>query len=93
MTGIAAPICIIALASILSACKMPERDPNDIGAIRSKRDMDAYNATVSSEGQKLTCTREQVIGTNFRQYVCITNAQLERQREATQGNLDNLGLQ
>ena len=40
--------------------------------------MDAYNATVSGENNKLVCTRERVIGSNIRQFVCMTVAQRER---------------
>jgi hypothetical protein len=38
----------------------------------SPRGTDAYNATVSSAGERIICEREKVIGSNIRQLVCLT---------------------
>ena len=64
-------------------------EDDGIARIRNQRDVDAYNATVSSEGQKLTCTREFVIGTNFREFICMTVAQRERMRRDSQSAVDD----
>lgn len=66
----------VSLALLFSACAAPEND--GIPRIRSQRDVEAYNATVSDPGQKLVCVREVMIGTNFRPYVCLTVAQHEQ---------------
>lgn len=58
--------------------------------IRSQGDVDAYNATVSSEGQKLVCSREVVLGTNMRQFVCMTVAQRDRIQRDAQDNVSTL---
>ena len=75
-------ILLLVLAGSLGGCVMPEDD--GIPRIRNQRDVDAYNATVSSPGQKLECTREVVMGTNFREYVCLTVAQKERMAQQAQ---------
>ena len=46
--------------------------------IRSQADVERYNATVSSEGEKLVCERERVVGSNLPQFVCMTVNQRER---------------
>ena len=83
------PVAVICLAILLIGCEnLYEND--DIDRIRNQRDVDAYNATVSSEGEKLTCLREVVIGTNFREYVCMTVAQRERRRRESQAAIEIL---
>lgn len=49
--------------------------------IRTQRDVDTYNAAVSSESDMLVCSREFVIGSNIRQFLCMTVAQRDRLRE------------
>ena len=52
--------------------------------IRTSADVERYNATVSSEGEKLVCSRERVLGSNLPQFVCMTKNQQERlAREAS----------
>lgn len=72
-------VAVICLAMLLVGCENMYED-DGIARIRNQRDVEAYNATVSSEGEKLTCRREVVLGTNFREYICITVAQRERMR-------------
>ncbi len=82
-------VAVICLAILLIGCEnLYEND--DIDRIRNQRDVDAYNATVSSEGEKLTCLREVVIGTNFREYICMTVARRERIRQEAQAAIDDL---
>lgn len=78
---------VICLAILLLGCENMYED-DGIARIRNQRDVDAYNATVSSEGQKLTCTREFVIGTNFREFICMTVAQRERMRRDAQDAIE-----
>ena len=73
-------VAVICLAILLIGCENMYED-DGIARIRNQRDVDAYNATVSSEGEKLTCSREFVIGTNFREFICMTVAQRERMRQ------------
>lgn len=73
-------VAVICLAMLLIGCENMYED-DGIPRIRNQRDVDAYNATVSSEGEKLTCSREFVIGTNFREFICMTVAQRERMRQ------------
>ena len=72
-------VAVICLAMLLVGCENMYED-DGIARIRNQRDVEAYNATVSSEGEKLTCRREVVLGTNFREYICITVAQRESMR-------------
>lgn len=73
-------VVLISLAGLLIGCENMYPEDDGIPRIRSQRDVDAYNATVSSEGEKLVCSRESVIGSNVRQFVCLTVAQAERSR-------------
>ncbi len=76
-------ITAISLAVLLMGCENLYQEDGGIERIRSQRDVDEYNATVSSESQKLVCTREVVVGTHFRNFVCLTVAQRNRlSREA-----------
>ena len=68
------PLSLLALAAALTACE-GLYDDDGIPAIRTQADVAAYNATVVAENDKLVCSREQVIGTNIRQFVCLTVAQ------------------
>lgn len=62
---------------ILSGCESLYED-DGIPRLRTQADVDAYNATVSSESEKLVCEREFLLGSNLRQFVCMTIAQRER---------------
>ena len=55
---------------ILSGCE--STDDDGIPRIRSQRDADAYNATVSSSGERIICERERVIGSNTVSYTHLT---------------------
>lgn len=80
---------LICLAALLIGCENMYED-DGIPRIPNLRDVDAYNATVSSEGEKLTCRREVVIGTNFREFICMTVAQRERMRQDAQSAIEIL---
>ena len=82
-------VAIICLAILLMGCESMYKD-DGIPRIRTQRDVEAYNATVSSESEKLTCRREAVIGSNFREFVCMTIAQRERMRQDAQAALEIL---
>tara|TARA_Y100000746_G_scaffold185615_1_gene164217 strand:- start:1387 stop:1662 length:276 start_codon:yes stop_codon:yes gene_type:complete len=87
-------LILIALVGLLvSACEsLYENNDDGIPRIRSQRDVEAYNETVSSEGEKLVCERERVIGSNIRQWVCLTIAQRDAlQRQAQDQNEALLG--
>lgn len=58
--------------------------------IRSQADVDRYNATVTSEGQKLVCERERVLGSNLPQFVCMTVAQRERLAQEASDTIQSL---
>ncbi|PCH61459.1 MAG: hypothetical protein COC19_04695 [SAR86 cluster bacterium] len=79
---------LLGLSLLISSCVVPDDD--GIGRIRSQRDVDAYNATVSSPGQKLVCSREKVLGTNFREFVCITVAYRDSMSRQARNDLENL---
>ena len=87
-------LILIALVGLpVTACEsLYENNDDGIPRIRSQRDVEAYNETVSSEGEKLVCERERVIGSNIRQWVCLTIAQRDSlQRQAQDQNEALLG--
>ena len=87
-------LILIALVGLLvSACEsLYENKDDGIPRIRSQRDVEAYNETVSSEGEKLVCERERVIGSSIRQWVCLTIAQRDAlQRQVQDQNEALLG--
>ena len=86
-------ILVASVGLLVSACEsLYENSDDGIPRIRSQRDVDAYNETVSSEGEKLVCERERVIGSNIRQWVCLTIAQLDAlQRQEQDQNEASLG--
>ena len=84
-------IAVIGLMLTLSACESLYQD-DGIPRIRSQRDADAYNATVSSESQKLVCAREAVLGSNIREFVCMTVAQRDRLAQEAREAVDQSGL-
>ena len=82
------PILLFFLA-ILAGCENLYQNEG-ISRINSQRDVDAYNATVSAESDMLVCTREQVLGSNIREFVCLTVAHRERLRQAAVEDLEFL---
>lgn len=79
-------IVLLGLMVLLTGCEwwQAQYDKGDgMPTIRSQEDVDAYNATVSSESEKLVCERERIVGSNFPQWICMTVAQ--RDRMALQG--------
>ena len=80
-------LAVLCLAIPLIACESMYVD-DGIPRIRSQKDVDEYNATVSSNGEKLVCTRERVVGSNFRQYFCMTQNQRDRLATQTREDLD-----
>ena len=70
-------LTVFALAAALTSCENLY-DDGGIPRIRSQRQVDAYNATVSSESQKLVCSRERPLGSIIPEFVCMTVAQQER---------------
>ena len=86
-------IMISLLGILITGCESLYEDNDDgIPRIRSQRDVEAYNETVSSEGEKLVCERERVIGSSIRQWVCLTIAQRDAlQRQAQDQNEALLG--
>ncbi|MDG2422326.1 MAG: hypothetical protein P8N40_11560 [Gammaproteobacteria bacterium] len=84
-------IIMILLAFLLPGCEsLYEANDDGIPRIRSQRDVDAYNATVSSEDEKLICERERVIGSNIRQWVCLTVAQRDQLARQGQEAVENV---
>ena len=83
-------VLLIGLATLLVACESLYED-DGIPRIRSQRDADAYNATVSGDSQKLVCARESVLGSNLRQFVCMTVAQRERLAQQARENVETFG--
>ena len=74
-------IILLGAGLLLSGCEWWEAQYDDgagIPEIRSQADVDAYNATVSSESEQLVCDRERVICSNIRRWVCLTQAQRDR---------------
>ena len=66
---------LIAIFGLVSAC-VPVSESNR--PIRTQKDVDRYNATITNERDKLVCDRERVVGSNLPQFVCMTVAQRER---------------
>ncbi len=83
-------ITVFGLAALLAGCENMYPDDGGIPRIRTQRQVNAYNATVSSESEKLICTREFVVGSNLRQFVCMTVAQRDRMALETREVLDAL---
>ena len=82
-------VALIWLSILLIGCENMYED-DGIPRIRNQRDVNAYNATVSSESEKLICTRQLVLGTNFREFVCMTVAQRDRIRQDAQDAIEIL---
>ena len=83
-------LAVIFLAATLIGCEsMYEQD--GIPRIRSQRQVDAYNETVSSEGEKLVCTKERPTGSNISQFICMTQNQQDRIAVQSQQAIQDVG--
>lgn len=71
-------IAVLALAATLVGCESLYEQSGDISRIRSQRQVDVYNETVSSEGEKLVCTKEKPLGSNISRFTCMTRNQQDR---------------
>ena len=73
-------ISMLTLVFLLSGCEwwLAQYDDGGIPRISSQAQADAYNATVSSTSEMLVCAREAVIGSNLREFVCMTVAQRDQ---------------
>ena len=65
-------------------------DDGGIPRIGSQRQVDAYNATVSAENDKLVCTREKPTTSNIRRFVCMTVGQQQRLAETSQREVEEI---
>ena len=65
-------------------------DDGGIPRIRSQKQVDAYNATVSADNDKLVCTRERTTTSNIRQFVCMTVGQQQRITETSQREVEEV---
>lgn len=80
-------ISLISVLVFLSACvRVSDADR----PIRSQADVERYNANVSSEGEKLVCERERVLGSNLPQFVCMTINQRERLARSASDTLNEI---
>ncbi|MEX0618374.1 MAG: hypothetical protein WDZ76_01680 [Pseudohongiellaceae bacterium] len=84
-----AVLAVVCFSVLQLGCQSLYED-DGISQIRTRADVAAYNAGVSSESEKLVCTREFVVGSNIRQYVCLTAAQRERLARQAQADLEYL---
>lgn len=80
---------MVSLAALLIGCENMYQD-DGIPRIRTQSQVDAYNATVSSAGEKLVCSREQVTGSNLRRFVCNTVDQRERMAQNAQNTIEEI---
>lgn len=83
-------LVVLALAAALIGCESLYED-GGIPRIRSQKQVDAYNATVSSEGEKLVCRKEKPLGSNISQFVCMTIDQRDRLAMQGQQQIQDIG--
>jgi hypothetical protein len=83
-------LAVLILAATLVGCESMYED-DGIPRIRSQKQVDAYNATVSSEGEKLVCTRERPLGSNIPQFNCMTLNQRDRLATQSQQTFQDIG--
>ncbi len=81
---------ILGLALALVGCESMYENSGGIERIRSQRQVDAYNATVSSEGEKLVCTKEKPLGSNISQFNCVTQNQRDRLAQQSQQTINDI---
>ena len=84
-------LAVLILAVVLVGCESLY-DTEGIPRIRSQRQVDAYNETVSSEGEKLVCTKERPTGSNISQFICMTQNQQDRIAVQSQQAIRDVGL-
>ena len=84
-------LAVLILAVVLVGCESLY-DTEDIPRIRSQRQVDAYNATVSSEGENLVCAKERPLGSNISQFICMTQNQQDRIAVQSQQAIQDIGL-
>ena len=77
------PLSLLALVVALTACESLYED-DGIPRIRTQADVNAYNANVVADSDKLVCSRERIIGTNIPQFICMTVRQRVRMQEEAQ---------
>ena len=65
-------------------------DNSGIPRITSQRQVEAYNATVSSEGEKLVCSRERSTTSNISRCTCMTFDQKERLALQAREEIDSI---
>tara|TARA_R110002073_G_scaffold320393_1_gene495838 strand:- start:788 stop:1075 length:288 start_codon:yes stop_codon:yes gene_type:complete len=82
-------VTVLTLAATLVGCESLY-DNGGIEDIRSQRQVDAYNLTVSSESEKLVCTRERPLGSNIPRFSCMTVAQRDRMAQESRDDLNIL---
>lgn len=83
-------LAVLILAVTLVGCEgLYEVD--DIQSIRSQRQVDAYNANVSSEGEKLVCSKEKPLGSNIARFSCMTLNQRDRMAAQSQQAVQDVG--
>ena len=83
-------LAVLILAAVLVGCESLY-DTEDIPRIRSQRQVDAYNETVSSAGEKLVCSKERPLGSNISQFVCMTQNQQDRIAVQSQQAIRDVG--
>ncbi len=81
---------VMGMAVMLFGCESLY-EPSSIDSIRSQRQVEAYNATVSAEEDKLVCTREKPLGSNIPRFFCVTVAQRDRMSREAQENIQLIG--
>ena len=84
-------LAVLILAAVLVGCESLY-DTEDIPRIRSQRQVDAYNETVSSAGEKLVCSKERPLGSNISQFVCMTQNQQDSIAAQSQQAIRDVGL-
>lgn len=82
-------LAVLILAATLIGCESMY-DNSGIPRIRSQKQVNAYNATVSSEGEKLVCTKEKPLGSNISQFSCMTLNQQDRLATESQRALQDI---
>ena len=83
-------LTVLVLGAALVGCESMYED-GGIPRIRSQKQVDAYNATVSSEGEKLVCTKERPLGSNISQFNCMTLNQRDRIASESQQTIQSIG--
>lgn len=83
-------LVLLVVSGLLTACTSASSGARPI---RTQADVDRYNATVTSEGDKLVCDRERVVGSNLPQFVCMTVNQRERLAREARETIDTIQRQ